>query len=184
MGRVTKPPLSVVLYLFLLLWVLLQLIHEVDKKTGEAKAGAPRFVREGALVVAQLKVARSVCVETFDDMQQLGRFTLRDAGARVWGEAARWRRGVTLGARSSLCASHRLFRYVCAWVSASWCVVCGVWCMAGRTIAIGKITKLPRVVAPGGAGGGGGGAAAAPAPGASGGAGGGAGAGAGAGAAR
>ena len=58
----------------------LQLVHEVDKKTGEPKAGVPRFVREGALVVAQLKTARSVCVETFDDMQQLGRFTLRDAG--------------------------------------------------------------------------------------------------------
>jgi hypothetical protein len=68
-----------------------QLVHELDKKTGEVKPGVPRFVREGALVVAQLKTARSVCVETFDDMQQLGRFTLRDAGVYPHARLPRWR---------------------------------------------------------------------------------------------
>ncbi len=71
------------LLLSLLLLLLPQLVSEIDKKTGEVKPGVPRFVREGALVIAQLKTARSVCIETFDEMQQLGRFTLRDAGTCV-----------------------------------------------------------------------------------------------------
>jgi len=60
-----------------------KLIAEVDKKTGENKPGKPRFVREGSLCVAQLKTARTVCVETFESFQQLGRFTLRDAGRTI-----------------------------------------------------------------------------------------------------
>jgi peptide chain release factor subunit 3 len=60
---------------------VVKLVAELDKKTGEPKpGGAPRFVKSGALCVAVLKVARSICVEKFDVLQQMGRFTLRDEG--------------------------------------------------------------------------------------------------------
>lgn len=45
--------------------------------------GAPRFVKSGALCVCVLKTARSICVEKFEALQQLGRFTLRDEGRTI-----------------------------------------------------------------------------------------------------
>ncbi len=60
---------------------VVKLVAELDKKTGEPKPGPPpRYVKSGALCVAVLKVARSICVEKFEVLQQMGRFTLRDEG--------------------------------------------------------------------------------------------------------
>lgn len=60
---------------------VVKLVAELDKKTGEPKPGPPpRYVKSGALCVAIIKVARSICVEKFDVLQQMGRFTLRDEG--------------------------------------------------------------------------------------------------------
>jgi peptide chain release factor subunit 3 len=57
-----------------------KLVAEVDKKTGEPKAGAapPRFMKSGGLCIAVLEAAQNLCVEKFEHMQQMGRFTLRD----------------------------------------------------------------------------------------------------------
>ena len=64
--------------------VVAKLVAELDKKTGEPKPGGPpRFVKSGALCVCVLKTTRSVCVEKFENMQQLGRFTLRDEGRTI-----------------------------------------------------------------------------------------------------
>jgi peptide chain release factor subunit 3 len=63
---------------------VVRLVAELDKKTGEPKpGGAPRFVKSGALCVCVFKAARSICVEKFDVLQQLGRFTLRDEGRTI-----------------------------------------------------------------------------------------------------
>ena len=60
---------------------VVKLVAELDKKTGEPKPGPPpRYVKSGALCIAILKTARSICVEKFDVLQQMGRFTLRDEG--------------------------------------------------------------------------------------------------------
>jgi len=60
---------------------VVRLVAELDKKTGEPKPGPPpRFVKSGALCVAIIKTARTICVEKFDVLQQMGRFTLRDEG--------------------------------------------------------------------------------------------------------
>lgn len=64
--------------------VVAKLVAELDKKTGEPKPGGPpRFVKSGALCVCVLKTVRTVCVEKFENMQQLGRFTLRDEGRTI-----------------------------------------------------------------------------------------------------
>jgi peptide chain release factor subunit 3 len=81
------------------------LLAQVDPKTREKKRA--KFVKSGAVAIARVQVAQPICVELFDAVPQLGRFTLRDEG---------------------------------------------------RTIAIGKIIRLPKKPGgPGAAGGGGGG---------------------------
>ena len=56
-----------------------RLVSELDKKTGEPKpGGAPKFIKSQGLCTAILEVSQAVCVEKFDALPQLGRFTLRD----------------------------------------------------------------------------------------------------------
>ena len=84
---------------------VVKLCAELDKKTGEPKPGpAPRFVKSGALCVCVLKTARSICVEKFDALQQLGRFTLRDEG-RTIGIGKVLRLGVPRGGAQSQAAA-------------------------------------------------------------------------------
>lgn len=57
-----------------------KLVAELDKKTGEPRVGAPppKFMKSGGLCTAILEVSQALCVDKFDNQQQLGRFTLRD----------------------------------------------------------------------------------------------------------
>jgi len=55
-----------------------KLIAEINKKTQERSKRAPAFVKAGGLVECTLEVEQSICAETFEEMQHLGRFTLRD----------------------------------------------------------------------------------------------------------
>ncbi|KAA0148080.1 hypothetical protein FNF29_06875 [Cafeteria roenbergensis] len=59
-----------------------KIIAELNKKTGEVK-GRVRFVRDGDLCTAVLSLTRRTCLEKYDDLQQLGRFTLRDEGRTI-----------------------------------------------------------------------------------------------------
>ncbi|TIB00727.1 hypothetical protein E3P94_01970 [Wallemia ichthyophaga] len=62
---------------------LSELLHYYDKKTGRKSKKAPQFAKKGQKVVALLESTGSVCVESFNDYPQLGRFTLRDEGKTV-----------------------------------------------------------------------------------------------------
>ena len=62
--------------------VITDLIAEQDRKTGEQKKH-PRFVKSNSIVIARFTLSRPVCMETFDTMQQLGRFSLRDEGKTI-----------------------------------------------------------------------------------------------------
>lgn len=57
-------------------------ICHVSKKTGkpDKEKGRPRFVKQGDVCIARLQCAGTVCIETFQDHPQMGRFTLRDEG--------------------------------------------------------------------------------------------------------
>ena len=75
--------------------VVKRLVSELDKKTGEPKPGVPKFIKSQVgrrlfcrrtttrmhhprLCTAILEMTQAVCVEKFEQMPQLGRFTLRD----------------------------------------------------------------------------------------------------------
>ena len=58
------------------------LIAEQDKKTGEQKR-RPRFVKSNSTVIVRFSMAHPVCMETFETLQQLGRFSLRDEGKTI-----------------------------------------------------------------------------------------------------
>ena len=42
----------------------------------------PRFVKQDQVCIARLRAAGTICLETFKDFPQMGRFTLRDEGER------------------------------------------------------------------------------------------------------
>ncbi|CAE7940880.1 Gspt1 [Symbiodinium sp. KB8] len=74
----------------LLLWMthgrltmMLQLVCEIDKKTGKPKKTPCAFVRQGSIANIILEVPQTMAVDTFKGHQQLGRFTLRDEGRTV-----------------------------------------------------------------------------------------------------
>lgn len=52
----------------------------MDKKTGEKSKTRPRFVKQDQVCIARLRAAGTICLETFKDFPQMGRFTLRDEG--------------------------------------------------------------------------------------------------------
>ncbi|CAL8283256.1 unnamed protein product [Boreogadus saida] len=59
------------------------LICLVDKKTGEKSKTRPRFVKQDQVCIARLRCAGTICLETFKDFPQFGRFTLRDEGKTI-----------------------------------------------------------------------------------------------------
>ncbi|KAK2829692.1 hypothetical protein Q7C36_017682 [Tachysurus vachellii] len=62
---------------------LTALICLVDKKTGEKSKTRPRFVKQDQVCIARLRTAGTICLETFKDFPQMGRFTLRDEGKTI-----------------------------------------------------------------------------------------------------
>ncbi|CAL9702289.1 unnamed protein product [Knipowitschia caucasica] len=59
------------------------LICLVDKKTGEKSKNRPRFVKQDQVCIARLRASGVICLETFKDFPQMGRFTLRDEGKTI-----------------------------------------------------------------------------------------------------
>jgi len=59
------------------------LICLVDKKTGEKSKTRPRFIKQDQIAIARFVSNHPICMETFKDHPQLGRFTLRDEGTTI-----------------------------------------------------------------------------------------------------
>uniref|UniRef100_A0A8D0GRG1 Tr-type G domain-containing protein n=1 Tax=Sphenodon punctatus TaxID=8508 RepID=A0A8D0GRG1_SPHPU len=69
---------------FLVIFLCLEaLICLVDKKSGEKSKTRPRFVKQDQVCIARLRTAGTICLETFKDFPQMGRFTLRDEGKTI-----------------------------------------------------------------------------------------------------
>ncbi|KAK4517854.1 uncharacterized protein ATC70_001202 [Mucor velutinosus] len=59
------------------------LLHLIDKKTGKKTRKPPQFVKQGQKAIARIVTSGPICIETFEKLPQLGRFTLRDEGKTV-----------------------------------------------------------------------------------------------------
>merc|ERR1711893_359227 len=59
------------------------LICLIDKKTGEKSKTRPRFIKQDQIAIVRFVASHPICMETFKDHPQLGRFTLRDEGTTI-----------------------------------------------------------------------------------------------------
>ena len=63
---------------------LTDLLHAIDKKTGRKSKHGPKFLKQGDSCIVRIESAGGVvCLETYAQYPQLGRFTLRDEGKTV-----------------------------------------------------------------------------------------------------
>lgn len=60
-----------------------KLLHKLEKGTNRKSKRPPAFAKKGMKIIAELEVANPVCIETFANLPQLGRFTLRDQGVTI-----------------------------------------------------------------------------------------------------
>jgi peptide chain release factor subunit 3 len=59
------------------------LLGAIDRKTGEVSKQKPKFIKKGAFVSARIQLSQPVCLDTYKEFPQLGRFTLRDEGKTI-----------------------------------------------------------------------------------------------------
>jgi len=59
------------------------LLAQLDKKTGKVTKKKPMFVKNGDAVKCIIECTQAICLEEFQNIPQLGRFTLRDEGKTI-----------------------------------------------------------------------------------------------------
>ncbi|XP_041474160.1 eukaryotic peptide chain release factor GTP-binding subunit ERF3A-like isoform X2 [Lytechinus variegatus] len=60
-----------------------KIIALIDKKTGAKTKQRPRFIKQDQVAIARLETTGILCMETFKEFSQMGRFTLRDEGKTI-----------------------------------------------------------------------------------------------------
>jgi len=60
-----------------------KILSVLDKKTKKKSKRPPPFAKKGDVIDVIIETQRTICIETFDNLQQLGRFTLRDEGKTI-----------------------------------------------------------------------------------------------------
>ncbi|ETI37852.1 hypothetical protein L914_15671 [Phytophthora nicotianae] len=63
--------------------VIAKLLRPIDPKTGKPVKKHVTFIKQGQSVVCRIEVEQSITIETFANMPQLGRLTLRDEGKTI-----------------------------------------------------------------------------------------------------
>ncbi|KAL1224576.1 Elongation factor 1-alpha [Cardamine amara subsp. amara] len=62
---------------------IMELISQIDVKTGEVMRKKVVYVKNGDAVVCRIQVGNPICIERFSDFPQLGRFALRTGGKTI-----------------------------------------------------------------------------------------------------
>ncbi|KAK3841656.1 MAG: P-loop containing nucleoside triphosphate hydrolase protein [Linnemannia gamsii] len=62
---------------------LTEMLHPIDKKTGRKFKRPLQFLKKGEQGIVMIETAGPLCVETFAESPQMGRFTLRDEGRTI-----------------------------------------------------------------------------------------------------
>jgi peptide chain release factor subunit 3 len=60
-----------------------KLLESLDPKTQKSLQKFPKFVQNNSIVIAHVKSSKPLCFEKYADLQQLGRFTIRDEGKTI-----------------------------------------------------------------------------------------------------
>jgi len=63
--------------------VIKKILKELHKTTGDVKTKKPRFITKGCTAIVELEVSRSICLEEYKTIKELGRFTLRYGGSTI-----------------------------------------------------------------------------------------------------
>lgn len=63
--------------------VITRLLHKLERGTNRKSKKPPAFAKKGMKIIVVIETQEPVCVETYDDYPQLGRFTLRDQGTTI-----------------------------------------------------------------------------------------------------
>ncbi len=56
---------------------------KLDPKTGQVKEENPKFLKAGDAAIVKIKPLKPICIETYKEFPQLGRFAIRDMGTTV-----------------------------------------------------------------------------------------------------
>eukprot|EP00762_Andalucia_godoyi_P001620 ANDGO_00266.mRNA.1 Eukaryotic peptide chain release factor GTP-binding subunit len=59
------------------------LVMTLDKKTKEPLVKKPKFLKTGDTAIVRIEVPQSICMESFQTLDKLGRFMLRDEGKTI-----------------------------------------------------------------------------------------------------
>ncbi|KAG0052556.1 translation termination factor GTPase eRF3 [Gryganskiella cystojenkinii] len=62
---------------------LTKMLHLIEPKTGRKSKKPPQFLKKGQQGIVLIETAGPLCVETFTDSPQMGRFTIRNEGKTV-----------------------------------------------------------------------------------------------------
>jgi len=60
-----------------------EILAKIDPRTGETVQEKPDFIKQGDSALVKLRPVTPLCLETYADMKQLGRFAIRDSGRTV-----------------------------------------------------------------------------------------------------
>ncbi|KIY92393.1 G1 to S phase transition 2 [Monoraphidium neglectum] len=60
---------------------IVKLVSAIDMRTKETKK--VKYVKSGAMCVCRISLEKPLCMETFQDLAAMGRFTLRDEGRTI-----------------------------------------------------------------------------------------------------
>jgi elongation factor 1-alpha len=60
-----------------------EIVSKIDSRTGEVIQEKPDFIKQGDSAIVRFTPVQPLCLETFKDIKQLGRFAVRDSGRTV-----------------------------------------------------------------------------------------------------
>jgi elongation factor 1-alpha len=60
-----------------------QILQKLDQRSGQVIEENPDFVKKGESMIAKLVPLKPMCIETYKEFPQLGRFAVRDMGMTV-----------------------------------------------------------------------------------------------------
>lgn len=57
--------------------IISRLLSVHDKATGNVTVSKPRVITSGQICTVEIKLERTICIETYESVKELGRVTLR-----------------------------------------------------------------------------------------------------------